>query len=100
MENDQAISLSIETSQNMVDTQKEEVVEEQVTPTNSIIHEDLPKECHFKKDYPKDLIIGEPSKRLTTRHSLKYLNSLSFISQIELRNVDETLNDESWVLAM
>ena len=46
------------------------------------------------------MIIGEPSKGVTTRHSLKYLNSLAFISQIEPRNIDEALNDESWVLAM
>ena len=52
------------------------------------------------KDHPKDLIIGESSKGVTTRQSLKHLNSLAFISQIELRNVDEALNDESWVLAM
>ena len=72
----------------MVDDQKEEVVKEQVAPTTFIAHEGLPKEWHFKKDHPKDLIIGEPSKGAITRHSLKHLNSLAFLSQIEPRNVD------------
>ena len=66
--------------------------------TTSIVHEDLPKEWHFKNDHPKDLIIGEPSKGVTTRHSLKHLNILAFISQIKPKNIDEALNDESWVL--
>ena len=100
MERDQDGFPQIESSQNIVDDKKEEVVEEQVVLTNSIIHKDLPKEWQFKKDHPKDLIIGEPLKGVTTRHSLKHLNSLTFISQIELRNIDEALNDESWVLAI
>ena len=94
MENDQDISPPIKTSQNVVDTQKEEVIEEQVAPITSIIHEDLPKEWYFKKGHPK------PSKGITTRHSLKHLNSISFISQIEPMNVDEALYDESWVFVI
>ena len=100
MKRDQDGSPSIESPQNVVDDKKVEVVEEQVVPTTSIVHGDLPKEWHFKKDHPKGLIIGKPSKGVSTRHSLKHLNILAFISQIKLRNIDEALNDESWVLAM
>ena len=88
MERDQDGSPPIESPQNVVDDKKEEVVEEQVILTTSLVHGDLPKEWYFKKDHPKDLIIGEPSKGVTTRHSLKHLNSLAFISQIEPRNID------------
>ena len=100
MERDHDGSPQIESPQNVIDDKKEEVVEEQVIPTTSLAHGDLPKEWHFKKDHLKDLIFDEPSKEVTTRHSLKHLNIIAFISQIDPRNIDEALNDESWVLAM
>ena len=41
---------------------------------------ELPKDWHYKKDHPKDLIIGDTSKGVTTRSSFKSLVNLAFIS--------------------
>ena len=64
-------------------------------------HEDLPKEWRFAKDHPKEQIIGDASKRVTTRSST-YLDigNVAFVSQIKPKNVDDTLNDELWCVAM
>ena len=67
--------------------------------TSSSIH-DLPKDWHFKKDHPKEQIIGDTTQGVSTGLQLKTLNNLAFISQIEPRNISEALNDENWVLAM
>ena len=40
----------------------------------------LPKDWHYKKDYPKELILVETSKGVTTISSFKPLVNLSFIS--------------------
>ncbi|KAJ9178719.1 hypothetical protein P3X46_010579, partial [Hevea brasiliensis] len=60
------------------------------------VQKDLPKNWKFKKNHPKDLIIGDTSKGVTTRSSFRNIcNKLTFISQIEPKSIDETINDES-----
>ena len=51
--------------------------------------------------HPKELIIGDTSKGVQTRSSFKnfYANA-AFLSQIKLKCIDETLKDDSWVIAM
>ena len=65
------------------------------------VHGDLPRAWNFLKDHPKDYIIGETSKGVSTRNQLNLLDSnLAFLSQIEPKNVDEALFEDSWILAM
>ena len=61
---------------------------------------ELSKDWQYKKDHPKDLILGDTSKGVTTRSSFKPFVNLAFISQIELKSINEALEDEYWVLAM
>ncbi|KAJ9186900.1 hypothetical protein P3X46_002420, partial [Hevea brasiliensis] len=82
---------------NQVELQKQQG---QLAPYQAV-QQDLPKNWTFKKDHPKDLIISDTSKGVTTRSSLRNIyNSLAFISQIEPSSIDEAINDESWVLVM
>ena len=75
---------------------KEETEE---TPQPSL-KDDLPKDWQYKKTHPQELIIGDTTKGVTTRSKLKSFVNLTFISQIEPKNVDDALCDEFWVLAM
>ncbi|KAK8548035.1 hypothetical protein V6N12_060962 [Hibiscus sabdariffa] len=58
--------------------------------------------------YPRELkyvkggeILGDPSKGVTTRASLKNnCHHVAFISCIEPKNIKEALNDDYWILAM
>ena len=64
------------------------------------LKDDLPKDWQFKKAHPQDLIIGDTTKGVTTRSQLKSIINLTFISQIEPKNIDDALCDEFWVLVM
>ena len=61
---------------------------------------ELSKDWHYKNDHPKELILGETSKGVTTRSSFKPFINLAFISQIEPKSINEALKDEYWVLTM
>ena len=52
--------------------------------------------------HPQDLIIGSPSRGITTRSRAKanYCEYHSFVSTMEPSNVDEALSDPDWVNAM
>ena len=57
--------------------------------------------------YPRELnyvksgeILGDPSKGVTTRSSLKLMNNVAFISCIEPKNINEALKDDFWIMAM
>ena len=55
----------------------------------------------IKKNYPSDLIIGDPNEGMVTRK--KYVNHVKyacFVSLSEPKNVKETLLDEFWIKAM
>ena len=50
---------------------------------------------------PFDNIIGDISKGVTTRHSLKDLcNNMAFVSMIEPKNLNEAIIDYHWIVAM
>ncbi|XP_072062119.1 uncharacterized protein [Arachis hypogaea] len=61
-----------------------------------------PREWKFLKNYPEKFIIGDPSKSISTRSSLRRAesNNLALLSKIEPQNIQEALVDPSWVLAM
>ena len=61
----------------------------------------LPKEWRFVYNHPTNLIIGDPSRGITTRNSLRNIcENLAFLSQIEPKNFNEAKFDEYWLLAM
>ena len=64
-------------------------------------NDELPKEWKASKDHPLDSIIGDISKGVTTRHSLKELcNNMAFVSMIEPKNIKEAIVDDNWIIAM
>ena len=55
----------------------------------------LPKEWKTSRNHPLDNIIGDISKGVTTRHSLKDLcNNMAFVSLIEPKNFKEAIIDD------
>ena len=63
------------------------------------LKDDMPKDWQFKKAHPQDLIIGDTTQGVTTRSKLKSIVNLAFISQIEHKNINDSLSDEFWILA-
>jgi len=45
-------------------------------------------------------ILGEKNEGIKTRSSFRDGASFTFMSQVELKNIKETLVDEDWILAM
>jgi len=65
------------------------------------INFDLPREWRTSRYHPLDNIIGDISKGVTTRHSLKdYCNNMAFVSKIESKSLKEAIIDEHWIIAM
>ncbi|KAI0529349.1 hypothetical protein KFK09_001896 [Dendrobium nobile] len=63
--------------------------------------EDLPREWRYSSSHPKELILGDPSEGVRTRHGLrKKVSHSAFISMIEPTSIDQALGDEFWILAM
>jgi len=64
-------------------------------------NDDLPREWRASRYHPLDNIIGDISKGVTTRHSLKDIcNNMAFVSMIEPKNLKEAIIDEHWIIAM
>ena len=62
---------------------------------------DLPREWRTSRYHLLDNIIGDISKGVTTRHSLKDIcNNMVFVSLIEPKNLKEVIIDEHWIIAM
>ena len=61
----------------------------------------LPKDWRYATNHPKDLIIGDVSKGVTTPSKLYDLcRHYAFISHIEPKNILEVEGDLYWLLAM
>nr|KYP33754.1 Retrovirus-related Pol polyprotein from transposon TNT 1-94 [Cajanus cajan] len=59
------------------------------------------REWRISRNHPLENIIGDITKGVITRNSLKEAcNNMSFVSEIEVKNIDEALNDEHWINAM
>uniref|UniRef100_A0A2N9GGP6 CCHC-type domain-containing protein n=1 Tax=Fagus sylvatica TaxID=28930 RepID=A0A2N9GGP6_FAGSY len=87
---------SSEKVKDQVDEPKDE--EKALPPTNN---EELPKSWNVVHSHPKELIIGEIEHGVSTRSKLKDIcNNMAFLSQIEPKNINEAIEDESWILAM
>ena len=63
--------------------------------------QDLPKDWKFVINHSQNQFIGNPSSGVRTRSSLRDIcNNLVFISQIKLKNINDTLVDEYWMIAI
>ncbi|XP_030467942.1 uncharacterized protein LOC115686712 [Syzygium oleosum] len=59
------------------------------------------KNWKHKSSHRHDLIIGSIDEGIKTRAKAKeVINSLALISEVEPKNIDEALKDESWIEAM
>ncbi|KAH9779804.1 Integrase catalytic domain-containing protein [Citrus sinensis] len=80
---------------------QEEHHEETNAEQNEGTSQTLPKEWRYVSSHPKDVILGDPSRGVTTRSSLRNTcEHAAFISQIEPKSFADTENDESWIMAM
>ena len=65
------------------------------------ISQTLPKELRYVSSHPIDVILGDPSRGVTTRSSLKNTcEHNAFISQIEPKSFVDVENNEYWIMAM
>ena len=59
------------------------------------------REWKYVHNHPINTIIGDPSKGVTIRHSIRNIcGNLAFLSQIEPNFFYEAKYDENWPLAM
>ncbi|KAH9673511.1 Integrase catalytic domain-containing protein [Citrus sinensis] len=80
---------------------QEEHHEELNAEQNKGTSQTLPKEWRYVSSHPKDVILGDPSRGITTRSSLRNTcEHNAFISQIEPKSFEDAENDESWIMAM
>ncbi|KAH9658634.1 hypothetical protein KPL70_023569 [Citrus sinensis] len=80
---------------------QEEHHEETNVEQNEGTSQTLPKEWRYVSSHPKDVILRDPSRGVTTRSSLRNTcEHAAFISQIEPKSFADAKNDESWIMAM
>ncbi|KAH9648834.1 hypothetical protein KPL70_025758 [Citrus sinensis] len=80
---------------------QEEHHEEPNVEQNESTSQTLPKEWRYVSSHPKDVILGDPTRGITTRSSLRNTcEHNALISQIEPKSFEDAENDESWIMAM
>ena len=60
----------------------------------------LPKDQRYASSHPKEQIIGDTQQGVRTRSSLRHMNNVAFISQIEPKNIKEAESDPNQINAM
>jgi hypothetical protein len=99
LDNKASSSNQVDSSENVKDQVDEPQDEEKALPPTE--NEELPKSWNVVHSHPKELIIGEVERGVSTRSKLKNIcNNMAFLSQIEPKNINEAIEDESWILAM
>ena len=53
----------------------------------------LPKDWRYASSHSKELIISDTHQGIKTRSSLRYINNIVFISQIEPKNIEKAESD-------
>ena len=92
----------VETSAEQVDTPvdaNESESEKEVSDTDQTPANKGPS-IRVQKNHPKELIIGDLDKGITTRRSNEVVSNSCFVSKLEPKNVKEALTDEVWIEAM
>jgi len=74
--------------------------EKEIQSTEKAADSNLPKEWIEPKGLSKDNIIGDIEQGVSTRCKLAFFQHVAFVSQIELKNVNDALCDSNWVVAM
>ena len=75
---------------------QEEQHEEMNAKQNEGISQSLSKEWKYVSSHPKDLILGDPSRGVSSRSSFRNTcEHAEFISQIEPKSFTDAENDES-----
>ena len=60
-----------------------------------------PRAWRYNKSHPLNQVIVDVSEGVKTRNNiLNEVTFFAFISEIEPSNIDETLSDNDWVIAM
>jgi hypothetical protein len=99
LDNKASSSNQVDSSENIKDQVDEPQDEEKALPLTK--NEELPKSWNVIHSHPKELIIGEVERGVSTRSKLKNIcNSMAFLSQIEPKNINGAIEDELWILAM
>ena len=62
--------------------------------------EDLAKSWKSPRGLSLENVIGDISKGVGTRNMSNLCMTVAFVSQIELKNVEEALQDDQWCIAM
>jgi len=76
-------------------------VDSQKQPIEILQQSELPKEWRIPRDLSVDNIIGQIKEGVSTRSSISnFCRHTTFVSQIELKSIEEALKDEKWVEAM
>ncbi|KAH0657870.1 hypothetical protein KY289_026618 [Solanum tuberosum] len=70
---------------------------ESTTPADKA---NIPREYRHNASYPENFILGKPNEKIQIRSSLKNKASLSLVSQMEPKQINEAMVDESWIQAM
>ncbi|GKV48992.1 hypothetical protein SLEP1_g55766 [Rubroshorea leprosula] len=92
------INLKEDNTQEAQDEKNEEDKHEEVQQTHELREPTFPRGRSYVKG---NEILGDPSKGVITRsHAHNTCAFIAFISQIEPNNLDDSLNDPNWVMAM
>jgi len=68
--------------------------------TEKAADNNLPKDWIQPRELSKDKIIGDIKQGVSTRRRTVFCEHVTFVSQIEPKNVNDALNDINWIVAM
>ncbi|KAH0755142.1 hypothetical protein KY290_025412 [Solanum tuberosum] len=66
---------------------------ESTTPADKT---NIPREWRHNASYPENFILGKPDDKIQTKSSLRKQASVALISQMEPKQINEAIEDESW----
>ncbi|KAK2451550.1 putative mitochondrial protein [Trifolium repens] len=82
------------------DARQEEIIEDITADTTNQTTQNKGPSVRVQKNYPLELVIGNPEQGITTRRSNDVVANSCFVSMFEPKNVKEALTDEFWIEAM
>ena len=79
---------------------KNQSIEKEKQPTKKAADNNLPKDWIGPRRLSKHNIIGDIKQGVSTRRKLVFYEHVAFVSQIELKNVNDALNDSNSIVAV